>query len=93
MYLCDDIYIYSRICVVLRLNVNILVIAGVNTDICIDMTARRAFTEGYNVLAPKDLIATMNVDGEECFLDEFDRFFGGVIIPEELLDHFSDQKK
>lgn len=66
--------------------VNTLVITGVNTDICIDTTVRRAFTEGYHVLVPRDLVATMNVDGEKYFLEIFDKFFGDVVSSSETLD-------
>lgn len=66
--------------------VNTPVITGVNTDICIDTTVRRAFTEGYHVLVPRDLIATMNVDGEKYFLEIFDKFFGDVVSSSETLD-------
>lgn len=66
--------------------IDTLVIAGVNTDICIDTTVRRAFTEGYNVLVPRDLIATMNVDGEKYFLEVFDKFFGDVVSSSKVLE-------
>ncbi len=68
--------------------VDTLVITGVNTDICIDTTIRRAFTEGYNVLVPRELVATMNVDGEKYFLDVFDKFFGDVVSSNEVFELF-----
>jgi ureidoacrylate peracid hydrolase len=67
--------------------IDTLVIVGVNTDICIDTTVRRAFTEGYNVLVPRDLVATMNVDGEKYFLDIFDKFFGDVVASSQVLEY------
>jgi ureidoacrylate peracid hydrolase len=68
--------------------IDTLVIAGVNTDVCVDTTVRSAFTNGYQVVVPKDLVATMNVDGQEHYLSVFDRFFGDVVesaqVPEYL---------
>ncbi len=34
-----------------------LTIAGIFTNVCVESTARRAFTEGYDVIIPKDLVA------------------------------------
>ena len=62
-----------------------LVIAGVNTDVCIDTTVRRAFTEGYQIVVPLDLVATMNKAGAKHYLDVFDRFFGVVLDSKEVL--------
>lgn len=58
--------------------VKTIVITGVNTDVCIDTTVRRSFTEGYQVVIPHDLVATMNRDGEKHYLAVFERFFGDV---------------
>lgn len=69
-----------------------LVIAGVNTDICIDTTVRRAFTEGYQIVVPKDLVATMNKAGEKYYLTAFDRFFGEVVHSKTVLSYLSEHQ-
>jgi len=68
-----------------RHKVKTLVIAGVNTDVCIDTTVRRAFTEGYQIIVPRDLVATMNKAGEKHYLVVFDRFFGDVVDSKTVL--------
>ncbi len=64
-----------------------VVVTGVNTDICIDTTVRRAFTEGYNIIVPKDLVATMNKKGEKYYLTIFDTFFGSVVNSKHVLQY------
>ncbi|MBD3259656.1 isochorismatase family protein [Candidatus Woesearchaeota archaeon] len=66
-----------------------LVIIGVNTDICVDTTVRRAFTEGYRIIIPKDLVATVNKEGEKYYLAVFDRFFGDVIDSKTILSYLA----
>ena len=34
-----------------------LVLTGVETSVCVDTTLRAAFTKGYNVIVPVDLVA------------------------------------
>ena len=69
--------------------VNTLVIAGVNTDVCIDTTVRRAFTENYNVVVPKDLVASVNDDSchneSNSYLRVFNQFFGTVTESDYVL--------
>ncbi len=67
--------------------INTLVITGVNTDICIDTNIRRSFTEGYNIVIPKDLVATMNTKVQKDYLDVFDKFFGTVTDSKYILDY------
>lgn len=69
--------------------VKTLIIIGVHTDVCIDSTLRRAFTEGYQIVIPKDLVATMNQEGEEHYLKVFDRFFGDVVDSGVVLSYLN----
>ncbi|MCM3129722.1 MULTISPECIES: cysteine hydrolase family protein [unclassified Paenibacillus] len=41
-----------------HLNVNRLVVAGIQTEICVDSTCRRAFSLGYDVILVKDAHST-----------------------------------
>jgi ureidoacrylate peracid hydrolase len=61
-----------------ELGIRTLVVTGVNTDVCVDTTVRSAFTNGYQIVVPKDLVATMNMEAQKHFLAVFDRFFGDV---------------
>lgn len=70
-----------------------VVVTGVYTDICIDTTVRRAFTEGYQIIVPRDLVATMNRAGEEHFLNVFDRFFGDVTASKTILAYLASTQK
>jgi len=68
--------------------VKMLIVVGVNTDICIDTTVRRAFTEGYFIIVPYDLVATVNVKVHKHFLKIFNRFFGEVMSSQDLIKRF-----
>jgi len=65
--------------------IDTLVITGVNTDVCVDTTIRSAFTHCYKLVVPKDLVATINVAGQEHYLSVFDRFFGDIVESDWVL--------
>jgi ureidoacrylate peracid hydrolase len=58
-----------------------VLICGVRTEICVDATARKAFTEGYNVIVISDLVATRdnNTDDEQYALRFIDAYVGFVM--------------
>lgn len=68
-----------------------VIVTGVNTDICIDTTVRSAFTKGFNIIIPRDLVATMNPEVQEHYLKVFDQFFGTVSDSESILAYLSKQ--
>lgn len=37
-----------------------IIVTGLYTEVCVFGTAQRAFTEGYNVIVPKDLVASVD---------------------------------
>lgn len=56
--------------------INTVLVCGVRTEICVDATARRASSEGFNVVVVSDLVATRDdnvADGEHAlkFLDAY----------------------
>jgi len=61
--------------------VSIVLICGVRTQICVDATARKAFSEGYNVIVISDLVATRdnNADDEQYALRFMDAYVGFVM--------------
>jgi nicotinamidase-related amidase len=66
-------------------NIEHVFICGVRTELCVDMTARRACSEGYNVFVLKDLVATRdaNTDHAEHALMLLDAYFGFVVTTEK----------
>lgn len=68
-------------------NIEFLIFTGVFTTICIESTARRAFSEGYEVIIPKDLVAVnkQREKHQELSLEFFDNFLAVVTKSEEIL--------
>ena len=66
-----------------------LLICGVRTEICVGSTARRAYTEGFNVIVLSDLVATRdhNTTDEAYELRYLDAYVGFVMDTEEFLQH------
>jgi nicotinamidase-related amidase len=63
-----------------------VLICGVRTEICVDMTARRACSEGYNVFVLRDLVATR--DAATAHADHalmfIDAYYGFVVTTEKI---------
>jgi nicotinamidase-related amidase len=63
-----------------------VLISGVRTEICVDMTARRACSEGYNVFVLRDLVATR--DAATAHADHalmfIDAYYGYVVTTEKM---------
>ncbi|MBX3063852.1 MAG: cysteine hydrolase [Anaerolineae bacterium] len=62
-------------------NIRHVLICGVRTEICVDATARKAFSEGYNVIVISDLVATRdnNTEDEQYALRFIDAYVGFVL--------------
>lgn len=60
-------------------------ITGVRTDICVDATAKRAFSEGFNVYVLSDLVATSDerINQHESVLEILKKYHSFVITSEE----------
>jgi nicotinamidase-related amidase len=58
-----------------------LIITGVNADVCVDTTIRSAYTKGYNVIVPEDLIGTTKekVYRQESAIELWKQFFAYVV--------------
>jgi nicotinamidase-related amidase len=63
-----------------------VLVCGVRTELCVDMTARRACSEGYNVFILSDLVATrdVNTNHAEHTLMLLDAYYGFVVTTEEM---------
>lgn len=62
-----------------------LVLTGVNTNVCVESTARDAFMLDYHVILVEDCTGTYDDAAHEATLKNVDRFFGHVVASEDLL--------
>jgi nicotinamidase-related amidase len=67
-------------------HISTALICGVRTELCVDGTARRAFTEGFNVIVISDLVATrdQNTEDEAYALKYIDAYVGFVMTSEQV---------
>ncbi len=83
-----DAFTNKKLNVFLKKNgINTVIITGTLTTICVESTARRAFSEGYDVIIPKDLVAVSKDKEahEKQSLKFFDGFLGEVVSSADLL--------
>ena len=66
--------------------IDTVILSGINTDVCIDTTLRSAFTLGYNILIPEDIVASMNREAHKHLLKIFHHFFGAVVKSDDILE-------
>lgn len=59
-----------------ELNVDSVVVCGVNTDVCVGQTARELADRGYEVLLVEDGCATLSMDAHRATLETFGVVFG-----------------
>lgn len=79
--------------VLYRKGINTLIIAGVRTELSVDATAKRAISEGLEVVLPSDLVSTYQekLSLQKQFLELFNRYYGNVKKSEEILIDLQDQ--
>jgi ureidoacrylate peracid hydrolase len=65
-----------------------LIITGVNGDVCVDTTIRSAYTKGYNVIVPEDLVGTIRekVYRQESAIELWKQFFAYVLDSETIIN-------
>ncbi len=68
-----------------NLGTECLVLAGVSTSQCVDLTARDAADRGYRSLVVEDAVAEDRADYHEWTLEQFKRLFGRVATTAEVL--------
>ena len=80
----------SNIDALLRnLRVRTLVLTGVSTSQCVDLTARDAADRGYMSVVVEDAVAEDRPDYHEWTLEQFRRLFGRVATTTEVLSEIS----
>jgi ureidoacrylate peracid hydrolase len=83
-----DCFAGTKLLKILKKNkIEIVLITGVRTDICIDTTGKRAFSEGFNTFIISDLVATTDQRKEihDILLATFNKYYGFVINSETVL--------
>lgn len=66
------------------LGIETLILAGFGTEVCVETTARSAYTEGYYVVIPRESTAAFDPRNYEASLSVLGRYFGKVVTTEEL---------
>lgn len=67
-----------------ELNVDSVVVCGVNTDVCVGQTARELADRGYEVLLVEDGCATLSMDAHRATLETFGVVFGRTKSANEI---------
>jgi ureidoacrylate peracid hydrolase len=62
----------------------VVIIAGINSNYCVDSTVRDAYFREFDVVLVKDCVAGTFVDLHEAFLKNFDIYFGDSFTLEEM---------
>lgn len=68
------------------LNIKEIFITGVNTEVCIDTTAREGFMRNYRTNVLSDLVATVTPGVQELTLKTLNNYFGDVLTSKTVLD-------
>lgn len=68
-------------------NIKNVLITGVRTEVCVDATAKRAASEGYDTYIVSDLVATYDDKYEihDYMLNFFKKYYGFVLRSDEIL--------
>jgi ureidoacrylate peracid hydrolase len=66
-------------------NITTLILTGVATNVCVESTARQAYTLDYYVVVPRDLTGGVNGTSKEMSLLNIDRYFGEVVDSADVL--------
>lgn len=67
------------------LQVQCLIVTGVNTEKCVESTVREAFFRDYDVVVVADAVATTDRDFHRDSLRKIDLYFGAVLPAEDVL--------
>jgi len=72
-----------------------LIITGVNGDVCVDTTIRSAYTKGYNVIVPEDLVGTIKdkIYRQESVIGLWKQFFAYVLDSKTIINTLQKYRK
>lgn len=66
-------------------NIRTLVVAGTETNVCVESTVRDAYMHDYHVVVARDAVGHVDQDLAEASLDTMSRYFGTVCSTDDLL--------
>lgn len=69
-------------------NIENTIICGTKTNCCIRSTVQDAYMLNYNVIVPRNCVATNSEVVNEVHLTDIDKYFGKVVHEKELLKMF-----
>jgi nicotinamidase-related amidase len=63
-----------------------LIFTGANAEVCVDTTLRSAYTKGYNIVVPTDLVATRKekLYRKDVAMEIWNEFFAHLVSSEEI---------
>lgn len=82
-----DAFAYTDLLTMLKnKEIKTVLITGVRTEVCVDATAKRAVSEGFDTIIIDDLVATYNDKGQlhKDILAFFDKYYGFVMSSLEV---------
>jgi ureidoacrylate peracid hydrolase len=77
-----DAFAYTNLLTLLRSkDIKTVLVTGVRTEVCVDATAKRAASEGYDTFVLSDLVATYDDKDQvnENILSFFNKYYGYVV--------------
>jgi ureidoacrylate peracid hydrolase len=87
-----DAFAYTDLEKILKQNnIKNILISGIRTEVCVDATAKRSASEGYDTYIISDLAATYDDKYKihDYFLDFFKNYYGSVLTSDEILKLFN----
>ena len=72
-----------------NLNIEMLIICGIMTNVCVETTAREAIALGYKIIFTSDATATVDEEMHRATLKTIGMFFGEVKSTEEVIESLS----
>lgn len=83
-----DAFSYTNLNNILKeKNIQNVLVCGVRTEVCVDATAKRAASEGYDTFIIRDLVATYDDKKKlnEEILAFFDSYYGQIVTCKQVL--------
>ena len=72
-------------------NISRLILTGTKTNVCVRAAAQDAFARNYDLLIPRELVATDRENLHLANLEDMDRYFGRVLPTEEVMAQLREE--
>lgn len=87
-----DAFAYTKLGeILIKKGIKNVLVTGVRTEMCVDATAKRAASEGYDSFMVSDLVATYD-DREVAYnsiLELFENYYGFVVTSKDILSQLN----